>query len=315
MSSLEKPTSDGGDQVGKSAVGLVSSDPLGDLPVGASITFNPIVFGGSDANDRPQSVNNWEVFKGAIFSVVLKSADSSTFLGSAFMIGPGIAITASHLFSDILDELQNGKVVPYCLGIRETTLEIWIVTKFSYGADDTTVLSIEPVSKLPENGKYYRMGLTTRTPKTGEKLHIVGFRAETLIQGPNPTFSGHMYTSVGTVVDVHPNGTDRFLKPYPVIELNCGSLGGMSGGAAIDEHGFVMGIVSSGLQTADGGGPTYVSWIINAMGRMLEVPWPPGAYKMPVSLLSLDDPTILIEGREALAGTTENGVVYKVWFE
>jgi hypothetical protein len=166
MSSPEEPAS-GGNQVGKSAVGLVSSDPLGDLPVGASITFNPIVFGGSNANDRPQSVNNWEVFKGAVLGVVLKSADSSTMVGTAFMIAPGIAITASHIFSDILDDLQNGKVVPYCLGVREA-MEIWIVKKFSYGVDDITVLSIAPVSKLPEDGKYYRMGLTTRAPKNGE---------------------------------------------------------------------------------------------------------------------------------------------------
>jgi len=315
MSSPEEPASGGGNQVGKTAIGLVS-DPLSDLPVGASITFNPIVFGGSNANDRPQSVNNWEVFKGAIFSVVLKSANSSSIIGSAFMIAPGIAITASHLISDILDDLQKGNIIPYCLGIRGTTVEIWRVVKFSYdSADDTTVLSIAPVSALPKDGQYYRMGLTTRAPKNGEKLHIVGFRSETLTQDSNPTFSGHMYTSVGTVAAVYPDGRDRVLMPYPVIELNCGSLGGMSGGAAIDEHGFVMGIVSRGFETADGDGPTYVSWIINAMARVLEVPWPPGAYKTRVSLLSLDDQTIVIEGREALAGTTDKGMMYKPWFE
>ncbi|MFK4383247.1 trypsin-like peptidase domain-containing protein [Bradyrhizobium sp. USDA 223] len=314
MSSSEKP-SGGGSHLGQSAIGLVTSDPLGDLPVGASITFNPIVFGGSNADVRPLSVNNWGAFEGAIFSVVLKSASSSSVLGSAFMIAPGIAITASHLFSDILDDLQKGEVVPYCLGIRGTTVEIWTVTKLSYGVDDTTILSIAPASSLPKDGKYYRMSLTTRAPKNGEKLHIAGFRAETLSHGPNPTFSGHMYTSVGTVAAVHPNGRDRVLMPYPVIELNCGSLGGMSGGAAIDEQGFVMGIVSRGFETADGDGPTYVSWIINAMARQLEVAWPPGAYRAPVSLLSLDDHTIVIEGREALAGTTEKAMVYKPWFE
>ena len=314
MSHPEEPFSD---QVGKSATGVVSFDPLRDQPVGASITFSPISFGGSNANDRPQSVYNWEFLKGAVLGVVLKSANSSTMIGTAVMIAPGIAITASHIFSDVLGDLPTGAVVPYCIGIRETTLEIWTVLKFSYDqGNDIAFLSVAASSKLPEDGQYYRMGLTTRAPKNGEKLHIVGFRSETLVEEPQGhKFAGHMFTSLGAVTAVYPCGRDRVLMPYPVIELNCGSLGGMSGGAAIDEHGFVMGIVSRGFETVDGDGPTYVSWIINAMGRVLEAPWPPGLYKTPVSPLSLDDRLIIIQGRDALAGTTEKETVYKIWFE
>ena len=76
-----------------------------------------------------------------------------------------------------------------------------------------------------------------------------------------------------------------------------------------------MGVVSRGFETVDGDGPTYVSWIIKAMGRVLQVPWPPGLYKTPISPLSLDDRLIIIEGRDALAGTTEKEMVYRTWFE
>lgn len=185
MSHPEKPLSD---QVGKSASGVVSSDPLRDQPVGASVTFSLISFGGSNANSRPQSVNNWEFFDGAILGVVLKSANSSRMTGTAVMVAPGIAITASHIFSDDLDDLQKGAVVPYCLGVRGTTLELWRVVKFSYCEDDDiTLLSLAASSKIPEDRQYSRMGLTTRAPKNGEELHIVGFRSETLVEEPGAT--------------------------------------------------------------------------------------------------------------------------------
>src|SRR5260370_40669327 len=40
------------------------------------------------------------------------------------------------------------------------------------------------------------------------------------------------------------------------------------------------------------------------VGRVLEVPWPPGLYKTQGSPLSLDDRVIIVQVRDALAGTT-----------
>src|SRR4051812_22932761 len=91
-----------GDETGRSVGGEVFDDPLKHLPIGSKINFKPVVFHGSDANDRAQSVANWHALDGAILGVVLKSAQSSSMIGTAVMVAPGIAVTASHLFSHVL---------------------------------------------------------------------------------------------------------------------------------------------------------------------------------------------------------------------
>ena len=47
------------------------------------------------------------------------------------------------------------------------------------------------------------------------------------------------------------------MAPFPVIEISCGTLGGMSGGAVLDASGSVIGILSAGLSHDDGRGPSY----------------------------------------------------------
>ena len=87
----------------------------------------------------------------------------------------------------------------------------------------------------------------------------------------------------------------------------------MSGGAALDQSGLLVGVISRGLNTAEGDGPTYLSWIISALGRKVELCWPSGLYKTPVSPLSINEGLIFIDKREALAGTTDAQLRYKIW--
>ncbi len=77
----------------------------------------------------------------------------------------------------------------------------------------------------------------------------------------------------------------------------------------------MVGVISRGLQTDEGDGPTYVSWIIKSLGRPLEISWPPGLHKESASPLSMDRRLLVIERPEALNGTTETRMTYKVWFE
>jgi hypothetical protein len=302
----------------KSAAGIVSTDPLLACSIGDALEFRAGPFGGvkSDAINRPNSVTNWEFFNGAVAGFVLKDTGSSKMVGTAIVVAPGLAITATHNFLSELDSMASGTVVPYCMGIRATGLDIWKVAKLNYTAtDDIAFLSLEAASRIPDDRAYYGLGITTRAPKNGEELHIVGFRSEGewLSTPDKPEFAANLYMARGFVTAVYPHGRDRTLLPYPAIELSCGSLGGMSGGAALDQSGLLVGVISRGLNTAEGDGPTYLSWIISALGRKVELCWPSGLYKTPVSPLSINEGLIFIDKREALAGTTDAQLRYKIW--
>lgn len=103
--------------------------------------------------------------------------------------------------------------------------------------------------------------------------------------------------------------------PFPTIEVACGSIGGMSGGALLDETGFLLGETSRGVTSEDGLGPTFVAWVVGALNRELEIPWPPGIYPQPVHLLDINQWLLLIEGRDHVRAVDANRVEHELWFD
>ncbi len=74
-------------------------------------------------------------------------------------------------------------------------------------------------------------------PRIGETLTIAGFRFDAAGHAPDPmTFpplEGKMVAAAGQVKQVHVNGRDTVLVPFPSIEIACGSVGSMSGPAVL----------------------------------------------------------------------------------
>jgi hypothetical protein len=100
--------------------GTVSDDPLAHLPVGTSISIEPIVVGGSDAATVPDGVVNWDFFQGALLAVVVRLPGSSSLVvnGTAVVIAPGLAITATHVLREALPHLLSGDAEVLCVGVR-----------------------------------------------------------------------------------------------------------------------------------------------------------------------------------------------------
>ena len=105
-------------------------------------------------------------------------------------------------------------------------------------------------------------------PAAGERLTVIGFRfeqpaeVERGVGDVKPRYlAGRATVSVSSgAAGVFSRKHDSVLAPYATIEVRCGSLGGMSGGAVVDSNGELVGVTSVGWQTSDQEGPTLAAW-------------------------------------------------------
>ena len=72
-------------------------DPLSRLPDGTTIWKQTLVFGGSDADVKPEEVRDWGFFDGALLAVGFGDWRHLEIHGTAVMVAPGLAITATHV--------------------------------------------------------------------------------------------------------------------------------------------------------------------------------------------------------------------------
>jgi len=103
------------------------------------------------------------------------------------------------------------------------------------------------------------------------------------------------------------------MAPFPVIEISCGTVGGMSGGAVLDSHGAIIGILSMGLSHDDGRGPSNAAWIIQALQFNVALHWPRDVYPPDCPILDLPDNLMRIIGREHVALSGSLQIDYTPW--
>lgn len=290
----------------------VSDDPVRD--VGSRFHIKPTRFNGSDALDVPNFVTNWGATQGSVLAIVFSFEDKHEVLGTAFLVAPGLAISASHIFSSHLEQAARGEVSVSAVGIRDKSADFWRVRKITHSNKaDTCLLSISAASNLPEDQTYYQFPVTTRQPNLGESIHLLGFRSGTYNDLQRDLLEMDLIASQGRVTSVWNKGRDKTLVPFPAIEINAGSLGGMSGGIAIAADGHVLGIISRGLDSEDGKGPTYISWIINCLTQTIDLVWPIGFYGEALSMLEINERVCFIEGRNAFFKNDDNTWTYRPW--
>jgi hypothetical protein len=273
-----------GDRPRQTATAIVTGDPLADLPLGTEINTRSEQFRSLDATDVSQGVKDWDSFKGALLALGLTGKDHTRIVGTAVCIAPGLAVTASHVLRESINELLAGEVAPMCMGPRNGELDLWKVTQFVHAeSDDITYLSLQLQSAITPSWHMTSFKIRTRPPQVGEYLSIVGFRfpkkvLRTSSGGNAGDFVGKLLASRGPVEDFFPISRDPSLMNYPCIQIGCGSPGGVSGGAVLDDEGSLVGILSRSYETAEGSGPSMASWLIPTLGREIRPDWPPGLY-------------------------------------
>ena len=247
-----------------------------------------------------------------------------TIEGSGVMVAPGLVLSATHVLRDHADAIADRKLSVYCIGLRpEGRMDLWAVRsslRYAEDSSDIMFLGVELNSAIADDWYVSCLPIPTRAPEEGERLTIIGYRfdrpdAEPLpiINGVRAVGRGDLYVAAGEVATIHCPYRDRLLAPFPAIEVKCGSLNGMSGGAVIDADGALVGILSRGFDIADGRGPSTAAWIIHALMFDVTLPWPPGVYKPNTPILHLPEERLKIYGRDKvqLAGPME--LDYTVW--
>lgn len=197
----------------KRVYGRVTADPAASPKDGDTITFQPI---GVKLlrEDTTVFMENIDAFNGTVLSFHFADADEHLVEGSAVMIGPGIALTAKHVNESHLDRLMKGERHSMCIGIAKSGMNFWTVRKMTMLTDaDIAILRLQLSSAMPSDWTFRQTVVSTRLPKIGDRVQIVGFRANSATRALDTGERGYgvdakLLVSAGVVKERYPQGRD-----------------------------------------------------------------------------------------------------------
>jgi Trypsin-like peptidase domain len=232
-------------------------------------------------------------------------------------VAPGVAIAAKHVIEQFLPQLSiEGGACLTCTSIIPSQLMVWNCRKITMPPDtDLAILILSYTTELPPDNTFTIAAITTRLPKVGEQVSMVGFTAsdeEFPFDPVGYTVRGDVRVSVGTIKKRHATGRDKFLIPWPVLQIASFTSRGMSGGPVFDQRGHLLGIVSSCIETDDQMGPSYISLLWPALMTPIDAEWPNGVH-VPGRSLHEFGRLCCIDHREALTRTSPTSWQYSPW--
>ncbi|MFI8619260.1 serine protease [Acidovorax sp. NPDC077693] len=201
----------------------------------------------------------------ALVAVAVFTDGGCHVLGSGVMIGPGLAIVATH----VLDECRSQGLEPVLLTFLPDGARAWLPRESSSVSgpskyrdnekirSDITLLGCTLNSDAAEHHPLTLAPLQVGLPLVGERLWAFGYRHSGIDEG---TAQLSPLVSSGLVTAAYPRGRGERM-PSVCVEVDMDTKGGMSGGPVVNADGDVVGIVSSSLE----GGPSYVTLVWEAL--------------------------------------------------
>lgn len=180
--------------------------------------------------------------------------------GSAFLVAPGVAITAYHVLQDYKENegLLTSDAELVAFGQQGGLGMAWIVRSIIEPEDgDVAILLMDLHTQLPDDFSLTVFELGARLPRLGERGTVLGIRSN-LPGGVNAMDDGRRdlgklaaatIASSGPVTDLWPEGRPML---GPAFALEATAIGCMSGGPVFDNRGLVIGMVSSSIKVEDG---------------------------------------------------------------
>lgn len=294
--------------------GVWRDDPSKSAEIGAKLDIQfmhhfPMMEKGAGILEK-----NWTHFGTALLTISFYDGEHLRTDGSAVLIGPGLALSARHVFDPVMEELKAGNVSPMVASVTEDGVVLWRLHQIVFGQTDVAILRLDLASDFPPHGLRCAL-LTTRTPAVGEPIMIAGARSEEPVALEAPKGMA-IIIGVGEVGSVYGNGRDRVMLPNACIEVQCLAVGGMSGGPAFDKNGNLVGILTSSFEADEG--PAFISNWWPTAGDIVETIWPNGIAPVPLPLLDLaKHRAVMIDRPDALRLTKESDgnttVEYRPW--
>lgn len=190
-----------------------------------------------------------------------------------------MALCATHVIAPNIDALLGGQLDALCVGIASYGAQAWRIRHVTtIPNNDVAILSLEYCAALPPDRNFYQAHITTRSPATGEAIFLAGFRAvQTVfprVNNQSAEIGVNVLLSTGPVAQSFPTGRDRVMVNWPSLEINCPAWEGMSGGPGFDSRGFLVGLVTASLSTADEPSPTIISLLWPLLVHAFPGGWP-----------------------------------------
>jgi hypothetical protein len=230
---------------------------------------------------------------GIILALDWVTADFHHVWGSAVLVAPGVALTARHTIDAMREAgflAEDGGIL-LAYGFHPQGMMIWNAVHVEQDpSGDLAVLTLVRATATPQWAldvplPVHAASIAARMPRQGEILTLIGFKAD------KPAFKS--------------SGADMMPKPSAYIDAP--TLGGMSGGAALDSEGHLVGIISKGMSAEGDDGPSFILLTWPILFTEFEVVWPLGLSASPTSLhamagvglASIEGIENLIPGRDA----------------
>lgn len=234
---------------------------------------------------------------GAMFALDLVTHEGHHVGGSAFLVFPGVALTAIHTIDDWRARglmAEGAEFSLLALSVRHGQIRVWEVQSITGHSDlsDVAILTLIPRFEVTDDMEYAIFRMTCRIPAVGQR---VGFLGHTPVDGAecfgfdegtmNADINLALWQASGVVSDLYiPNGP-MFRSPGFGVEAD--NLGAMSGGPVFDERGFVVGLLTSGLPGSDGFNTTFCSLVSPALYWKVTSLFPPRMFPESTSLISI----------------------------
>lgn len=219
---------------------------------------------------------------GAVLALDWVVGEAHRIWGNAVMVAPGVALTARHVVQTMREKgfMEEGGGYLRGWGLQKEMKVAWTADGLTSDNGDLAILTLTPATEpcFP----VYLATLVAREPCVGERITLVGFAASEAEFGNNRDAGLGLFVSGGNVIDVYREGRDQRL-PNPSIGVAAKTQNGMSGGAAFDSKGRLIGIITSGV----GDDCSFVSLSWPSVAASLEISWPRGLIEGPVSLLGM----------------------------
>jgi len=221
----------------------------------AQVLVNPV------ATRSGARIDEWWRFDGVVLGCFIYQGGQHKLEGSAVLVAPGIALAARHVTQAYEDQLREGNAELWCIGLMRNGPVLWSVQHYTCPGDaDIAILGM--ILRSPPPPEPIRTAtLSTRLPGIGETLMFVGIVSVGApvagIDGLVPEFSSQVLASAGQVSEQYPVRRDTVMAPFPCLEVQCHTVGGMSGGPVFDKAGFLVGLLATSFSSIDEAGPSY----------------------------------------------------------